>query len=277
MINEIYPHIYNNEYKNIEPSNEDILLIYQDNNILLKEENFNIEFPKFKDLKNKFNYVFLFSIDESNYFLYNNGNIEEFENFKFYPISLLRKSSPDYLSFAGITGYQLYKWYGKNNFCGNCGNKMVHSEDSRSMVCPVCKDIRYPFLAPAVIVGIIDDDKILVTKYAGREYRNYALVAGYAEIGEDIEDTVRREVMEEVGLEIKNITYYKSQPWSFSGSLLFGFFCQLKGSNKIILDKNELSMAKWVKAEEIQEDNEQIALTSEMMQLFKNGKIKIKD
>lgn len=276
MINEIYPHIYNNEYKNIEPKNDDILLIYNNDNILLKEDNFNIEFPKFTDIKNG-KYIFLFSIDESNYFLYNDKSVEEFNDFKYYPISLLRKSSPDYLSFAGITGYQLYQWYGKNKFCGNCGSKMFHSKDSRSMICHACGDIRYPFLAPAVIVGIIDVDKILVTKYKGREYRNYALVAGYAEIGEDIEDTVRREVMEEVGLKVKNITYYKSQPWSFSGSLLFGFFCQLDGSNKITLDKEELSMAKWIKADEIQEDNIQIALTAEMMQIFKNRKITIKD
>ena len=146
---------------------------------------------------------------------------------------------------------------------------MYHSKISRTMICPKCNDTRYPFLAPAVIVGIIDNDKILVTKYAKRKLSNYALVAGYAEIGENIEETVRREVMEEVGLKVKNINYYKSQPWSFSGALLFGFFCELEGSNKIVLDQEELSMAKWISREEISEEDKPISLTGEMIQYFK--------
>ncbi len=69
---------------------------------------------------------------------------------------------------------------------------------------------------PGSIIGVTDGDKILMSKYAGRAYKKYALLAGFTEIGETIEETVQREVMEEVGLKVKNIRYYKSQPWSFS-------------------------------------------------------------
>lgn len=62
-----------------------------------------------------------------------------------------------------------------------------------------------------------------MTKYAGREYKRYALIAGFTEIGETAEETVHREVMEEVGLKVKNIRYYKSQPWGFDSNLLMGF------------------------------------------------------
>ena len=79
-----------------------------------------------------------------------------------------------------------------------------------------------------MIVGVTDGDEILLTKYAGRAFTKYALIAGFAEIGESIEDTVRREVMEEVGLKVKNLRYYKSQPWSFSDTLLMGFFVQVE-------------------------------------------------
>ena len=72
-----------------------------------------------------------------------------------------------------------------------------------------------------MIVGIVHNDRILMSKYAGRGATHYALIAGFAEIGETIEETVRREVYEEVGLHVKNLRYYKSQPWSFSDSLLF--------------------------------------------------------
>lgn len=93
----------------------------------------------------------------------------------------------------------------------------------------------FPKISPAVIVAVTDNDRVLLTKYAGRTYKNYALVAGFNEAGETIEQTVRREVMEEVGLKVKNLKYYKSQPWGLSGSLLSGFFCELDGDDKITL------------------------------------------
>ena len=77
-----------------------------------------------------------------------------------------------------------------------------------------------------------------MSKYAGREYKKYALLAGFTEIGETLEETVSREVMEEVGLKVKNITYYKNQPWAFSDTLLMGFFCELDGSDQVKLDEN---------------------------------------
>ena len=72
-----------------------------------------------------------------------------------------------------------------------------------------------------------------MSKYSGRTYKKYALLAGFAEIGETVEETVRREVMEEVGLKVKNIRYYKSQPWAFSDTLLLGFYCDLDGEDRL--------------------------------------------
>ena len=107
------------------------------------------------------------------------------------------------------------------------------------MRCACCGNMVYPKIAPAVIVGVIYDNKILMTKYSDREYKKYALIAGFTEIGETAEETVRREVMEEVGLHVKNIRYYKSQPWALSGSLLAGFFCELDGDDTISRDLNK--------------------------------------
>ena len=72
-------------------------------------------------------------------------------------------------------------------------------------------------------------------------------------IGETIEETVKREVMEEVGLKVKNIQYYKSQPWSFSDTLLMGFYCDLDGEDKITLDQDELALAEWFEREDLPE------------------------
>ena len=124
-----------------------------------------------------------------------------------------------------------------------------------------------------MIVGILNGDKLLMSKYAGRSYRSYALIAGFIEIGESAEQTVQREVMEEVGLKVKNIRYYKSQPWGFTDSLLFGYFCELDGDDTIRLDTNELSQAGWYTRDEITLEDDYLSLTREMILQFKEGRV----
>ncbi len=98
-------------------------------------------------------------------------------------------------------------------------------------------------------------------------------MAGFCEVGETIEETVKREVMEEVGLKVKNITYFKSQPWSFSDTLLMGFFCELDGDGTISIDQEELSMAEWFEREDMPVKEEDLSLTNAMMMAFKEGQI----
>ena len=126
-------------------------------------------------------------------------------------------------------------------------------------------------ICPATIIAVTDGNRILLSKYAGRTYKRYALLAGYTEIGETAEETVRREVMEEVGLKVKNIRYYKSQPWGLSGTLLMGFYCELDGSDEIRLDKEELALAEWFEREEIPVEPMHDTLTNEMIIHFKYG------
>ena len=112
-----------------------------------------------------------------------------------------------------------------------------------------------------------------MAKYAGRTYKKYALLAGVTEIGETVEETVAREVMEEVGLKVKNIRYYKSQPWAFSDTLLMGFYCDLDGSDEIILDREELSLAEWFERDKIPVEPSRDSLTNEMIIKFKLGEV----
>ena len=120
---------------------------------------------------------------------------------------------------------------------------------------------------------MINGDKILVTRYAGRAYKGYALIAGFNEIGETPEQTVRREAMEEAGLKVKNIRYYKSQPGGIDGNLLLGFFCELDGDDKITIDSSELAEAEWYSREEIPVEDDGYSLTREMITAFKKGLI----
>lgn len=137
------------------------------------------------------------------------------------------------------------------------------------MYCPECHQMEYPKISPAVIIAVMDGSRLLLSKYADREYKKYALLAGFAEVGETLEETVRREVMEEVGLKVKNIRYYKSQPWSFTDTLLAGFFAELDGAAEITLDRQELAVAEWFEREELPVKYEDCSLTNEMIIAFK--------
>ena len=148
---------------------------------------------------------------------------------------------------------------------------MIHSVRERAFVCEECGLTEYPKISPAVIVAIADGDKLLMTRYAQGEYKKYALVAGFVEIGESFEETVRREVLEEVGLTVKNIRYYKSQPWSFSDSVMIGFFADLDGDNTITIQEEELEEAVWVPRGEIPEAERNISIGQEMIEAFRNN------
>lgn len=138
------------------------------------------------------------------------------------------------------------------------------------MRCASCGEVFYPRINPAVIVGVTDGDRLLITRYL-RGYGHNALVAGFAEIGETLEETVAREVMEETGLRVKNIRYYKSQPWGIASDLLTGFFCDVDGDTQVKLDGQELKSAVWTPREEITWQPPEYSLTADMMKAFHEG------
>ena len=146
---------------------------------------------------------------------------------------------------------------------------MKQDTKERMLYCESCKNMEYPKICPAVIIGVTDGNRILMSKYAGRAYKKYALIAGFTEIGETEEEPVKREVMEEVGLKVKNIRYYKSQPWSFSDTLLLGFYCDLDGTDQITLDEEELALAEGFDRKDIPEMETTESLTNEMIRHFK--------
>ena len=277
MIQDIAPHTYHNEYKPVAPDKESHILAYGEGKILMKKDGETMTLPSFGELEGKVenlyeNYIYLFSVDEEHFYLIPDLDTSLLPGYQFEIIRVLRTAETQYLAFAGITGYQLFQWYSKRRFCGCCGQPMVHDKTERKMICPSCGNGEYPVLSPAVIVGVTNGDKLILSKYEGRSHTRYDMIAGFAEIGETIEETVHREVMEEIGVKVKNLRYYKSQPWSFSGTLLFGFYCDLDGDDTLTVDHNELSMASWFNREEIPDEGDNISLTKEMMMAFKHGK-----
>lgn len=298
MIQDIFPKVYHNEYKNIEPAENDFILVFHKNTVLIRYQDEKLRYPTFREMAEfPCRYHYLFSIDNYKYFLARSDfyigtspadalsgtdksafvcedqPIINPEGYHYENVTLFRTADSRHTSFAGITGHHLFNWYETNRFCGRCGDQMLPDTNERMLKCPCCGNMVYPRISPAVIVGVINKDKLLLSKYAGRAYTRYALIAGFTEIGESVEQTVAREVMEEVGLKVKNIRYYKSQPWAFSGSLLMGFFAELDGDDTITLDTNELAEAGWFSRDEIDLEDDHLSLTREMILKFKTGSI----
>ena len=278
MIQAIHPkHLYN-QYDPARPDGESYALYYENHAVLLKRTPEGIVFPRFKELE-RLNeeiyedYIYLFSVDEERYYLVQEINPEPLSEFTMENTEIFRTADPQYHAFAGITGYQLYNWYTNHKYCGRCGKMMVRDDKERMLKCNSCHNMEFPKICPAVIIGVTDGNRILMSKYAGRAYKKYALLAGFTEIGETVEETVAREVMEEVGLKVKNIRYYKSQPWAFSDTLLMGFYCDLDGEDQITLDREELALAEWFEREDIPVEPSRDSLTNEMIMKFKNGEV----
>lgn len=274
MIQDIAPKKYDNHYEEQEPSPEDWMLVYHKGDVLCRFENGNLTFPKAEEITQEEQEVtYLFTISSEKFFLLKNDLTTELPGYSWERPAIFREARPRYRSFAGITGQQLDSWYRSNQFCGCCGHPMVPDHKERMVRCEACGNMVYPKICPGIITAVTDGNRLLLTKYAHRPGSvNYALVAGFTEIGETLEETVQREVMEEVGLKVKNIRYYKSQPWAFSSTLLCGFFCDVDGGRDITLDTEELAVGEWFEREDIPIDDDGVSLTREMIGLFKAGK-----
>lgn len=276
MIQDIFPHKFINHYDPSRKAEKDsIVLCFSGRKVLLSEECFPLvsDLPSVDPEK----LIYLFSVDEDkNYFLCTEDLTELPVGFAFEEVRGLREKDWQhrYRLFVAYTGLQLAEWYRANRFCGKCGAQTHLDDTERAIRCDSCGRVIYPRIVPAVIVGVLKDDKMLVTKYA-RGYAHYALVAGFTEIGETLEETVAREVLEETGLTVKNIRYYKSQPWGIVDDLLAGFFCEAV-DDEIKMDDTELAVAKWVSREEMVPQPQNDSLTSEMMRMFQEGKVSAK-
>ena len=297
LFHEIGPAEFHNEYYPYSAREEDIFLGYRGDLVLADAGNGGIRLPAVgeylrevliggtgqKDAKNRetglSDFRYLFSVDNIRFFTLTDHEAEAFGPYTFQTMRYLRIVKPMHLAYAAAVGAQLYQWYKRTRFCGACGEKLVHAEKERMMRCPVCGEMYFPVISPSVIVAVRNGEKILLTKYAPTHFpqsthnvkATYALVAGYIEIGETPEQCVQREVMEEVGLRVKNIRIWKNQPWPFSATLLLGYFCDLEGSDRVTLQEDELSVAEWVDRSDMPDRSADISLTSNMMEAFRKG------
>jgi NAD+ diphosphatase len=149
----------------------------------------------------------------------------------------------DLLSLGGMAMQALW-WESTSGFCPRCGVRTERIAGEWGKCCPQCKYEHYPHLHPAVIVVVRDGDRVLLARKSIWAPGRYALVAGFVDNGESLEGCVAREVKEEVGVDVKDITYVGSQNWPFPSQLMVGFVATYAGG-EVKVDPEELEDARW--------------------------------
>lgn len=172
--------------------------------------------------------------------------------------------------FWSISGYarQIHDWNMNFQFCGRCGAKTRRLENEHARVCPKCSLASYPRISPAIITAVIKDNQILLAR--GINFPNqkmFSVLAGFVEPGEALEECIEREVFEETGINVKNIRYFKSQPWPFPDSLMIGFTAEYE-SGTILIDTKEIVEAGWFKADSLPPVPGKQTLSGELIEWF---------
>ncbi len=148
---------------------------------------------------------------------------------------------------AAARAYQIMNWNKNHAFCGRCGNATIKMPEGFERRCESCKLFFFPRISPSIIVMVKKGEKILLARQARFAPGVYALIAGFVEAGESLEEAVHREIKEEVGITVKNVRYFGSQPWPFPDSLMLAFIADHESGEIKLLD-GELEEAGWYDA-----------------------------
>jgi NAD+ diphosphatase len=180
----------------------------------------------------------------------------------------------DYLDIdlfrVAFRAVHILDWDSSDRFCGRCGQATVMEGRERAKLCPACGRLSYPRISPAVIVLVSRGRKILLARSPRFKEEMYSILAGFVEPGERLEDTVRREIREEAGIEVCNIRYFGSQPWPFPDSLMVGFTAEYT-SGDLVIDEEELVAAGWFDVDNLPPIPWKISIARQMIDWFVAG------
>jgi NAD+ diphosphatase len=156
----------------------------------------------------------------------------------------LAHALPQALFSVALQACHLNYWRKTHRFCGCCGTKLVEMENERARRCESCMHVTYPRISPCIIVLVARGEEMLLARSAHFSPEVYSTLAGFIEPGESAEEAVHREILEEVGVHVKNVRYFSSQPWPFPDSLMLAFTADYE-SGEISIDPKEIEDAKW--------------------------------
>ena len=243
----------------ITPETDDYLFIFNENRELYLTS--DRQLPKTLD---DFDVEFCLFIGK--YKGKNSFVVNVYDETSFYDLREVYEFNPDLYHIAG-KAVLVRDWYISHEFCGRCGTPTQIDEKDMMLKCPSCGQVHYPRIAPAIIVAISKENELLMAQHSYHDTIRYALIAGFVEPGESIEEAAHREVLEEVGIKIKNLKYMKSQSWPFPNSLMLGFTAEYE-SGDIKVDGDEIVKAKWFKKDEIIRYDSDISISDWLIQNF---------
>ena len=182
---------------------------------------------------------------------------------------LLSILKPDEIVLMGRAN-QLLHWIKSNKYSGYSGELNKFDSNEQSLFCPTSSSMIYPSISPCVLAMVTKDDEILLARNNLFPKGLYSVLAGFVEVSESAEETVHREVLEEVNIKVKNIKYFGSQPWPFPSQLMLGFTCEYD-SGIINVDEKEIAEAAWYKASELPYVPPQTSLSGQLISSFVEG------
>ncbi len=157
---------------------------------------------------------------------------------------------PDELFALAGNAQQLLAWARESRYCGSCGEAMEDHTTDRARTCEPCAHSIYPRISPCIIVLVHRGEEMLLARNANFPVEMFSTLAGFIEIGESVEECLRREVKEEVGVDVAGIRYFSSQPWPFPNQLMLGFFAEYTGG-EIVCEDEEIAEAHWFHPERL--------------------------
>ena len=257
-----------------EKSEKDLWFLLKGQRILVKDVGEEVRIPRSSDLESLDlelgDSIFLGSLNGDHCYAAEASSISELPDpYMFFGLRALFISGrlEDDLVFVSGLSNQWVQWYKSNRYCGQCGNPTTDQTEERAKICPKCGQIQYPRLSPAIIVAILKDHQILLAHAQRFPVKFYSVLAGFVEPGESLEDCVRREVKEEVGLSLKNIQYFGSQPWPFPDSLMVGFTAEWAGG-EINVDPKEILDAAWFSADNLPAIPPKLSIARQLIDWF---------
>lgn len=237
-------------------SEESYLLLFYEDELLVREQDSSIFIPSMRDISRlPVETTTILYSNILNGITYHAAYLCEkvlFTGFTFKKLRQLSGYIAEDCFEMTYRAFHIMNWLKLNKFCGRCGKAMqvMRQPQEFSVQCPACAHTVYPRISPAIIVAVIKEDQILLARSSRFPPGRYSVIAGFVEPGETLESCVRRELQEEVGIEVTNIEYFGNQPWPFPDSLMIAFTAQYAGGD-ITIDNDEIVEAGWFSATEL--------------------------
>jgi NAD+ diphosphatase len=174
---------------------------------------------------------------------------------------------PEDLFWVAGRAIQIVDWDRNSQYCGRCGAETHSKQSERAKECPQCGLVKYPRISPAIIVLVEKENKLLLARAHRHPPGFYSVLAGFVEPGETLEMAVAREIREEVGIEVKEINYFGSQPWPYPDSLMIAFTCTY-AEGEIRLEEDEIEDAGWYSAGNLPPVPPKISIARQLIDWF---------